>query len=191
MVITAHSHVEFVRWWDIYSIRLYSGNPSTLKQIGGNASDGQLKQLYCSPSGFNGINIIWQCGTDILPNYRLHGINIMCEHFNAEIILEGTCRAEYILNKVSENSGAPVCVLAQQNNNGIFVYTYTGPYCRCASGPGRGYCTVMDRPDESRASDVFICLGFMMCNFVIMRRYGVIYALLFYIPVVLLMVIFL
>lgn len=129
-VITVAYMADFMHWSDIKRIRLSSSDVGScqerqLKRVGGTApGDVQLTSLLCSASDFNGTNIMWKCNATIGNNYRVTGLHVKCEHLNDETILDGSCHAEYNLNKVSDEVGIYICVILEQDNNGIFSDRY-------------------------------------------------------------------
>ena len=100
------------------------------------ACSGSPKTIQCKNIGTDGIDVQWDCTTDLPNNLKFGIVNVNCEGFdfpNDPFILEGSCQLQYELmykNNVNySNLNEFVC----------FIIVIFCTLCICNRGGGGGY----------------------------------------------------
>ncbi|XP_048826749.1 store-operated calcium entry-associated regulatory factor [Brienomyrus brachyistius] len=96
---------------DVQALTLYSGRYTTARRtspvlqlqcVGGSAGCGAFipEVVQCQNKGWDGVDVQWECRTDMDNAYRFGKIEVSCEGFNHPddpYILKGSCGLEYTL----------------------------------------------------------------------------------------------
>ncbi|KAI1888237.1 hypothetical protein AGOR_G00182960 [Albula goreensis] len=96
---------------DVQALTLYKGRYTTARRtspvlqlqcVGGSAGCGSFvpEVVQCQNKGWDGIDVQWECKTDMDNAYRFGRIEVTCEGFNHPddpYILKGSCGLEYTL----------------------------------------------------------------------------------------------
>lgn len=105
---------------DVKTLTLYKGRytahrrvPAVLQLqcIGGSAGCSvNIDVVQCENKGSDGIDIQWECKTDMSSKYRFGSIAVSCEGYNHPddpYVLKGSCGLEYSLELTDPHYGAP------------------------------------------------------------------------------------
>ncbi|XP_010886846.1 store-operated calcium entry-associated regulatory factor [Esox lucius] len=104
---------------DVQVLTLYKGKYTTARRsspvpqiqcVGGTAGCGTFlpEVIQCQNKGWDGVDVQWECKTDMDTSYRFGRIEVSCEGFNHPddpYILKGSCGLEYSLELTEEGKG--------------------------------------------------------------------------------------
>lgn len=107
---------ESVLLWDIQVLTLYKGRYTTgrrsspvpqLQCVGGSAGCQAFvpEVVQCQNKGWDGVDVQWECKTDMDNAYRFGRVEVSCEGYNHpsdQYILTGSCGLEYTLELTEE-----------------------------------------------------------------------------------------
>jgi len=134
-----------VRLQDVQVLTLHQGKMTTgrrsspvpqLNCVGGSAKGLFNPQVVqCYNRGWDGMDVQWECKTDLDMDYRLGSVNVICEGYDYPddpYILAGSCGLEYTLELTKQGRD-------QQNNNKGSSYSSYGGNSYSGDGYGNSY----------------------------------------------------
>ncbi|KAJ8373340.1 hypothetical protein AAFF_G00265840 [Aldrovandia affinis] len=160
---------------DVQVLTLYQGRYTNsrrtspvphLQCVGGTAGCGSFVPdvVQCQNKGWDGVDVQWECKTDMDETYRFGRIEVSCEgysHPDDPHILKGSCGLEYTLELTAQG---------RQRGGGGGGGGFASSFFQGSSDGGRGHQAGNAHPQSSTAGDAS---GLVVVALFLLLAYGV------------------